>query len=418
MPEIIIDVSRLVSRRIRKRLPTGIDRVGLAYIRYYLNRASAALCVGDRAMILPPTQSRRLFEELLADSDGDASGFLRVVAAGIARAPFPALRTSLRSETTGRWFLNTGHTGLDRPAYEEMLSALGVRPLYVIHDLIPITHPQYCRRSEGVHHVARITRALKTGAAVVCNSRSTADILAGFAGRIGSSLPPMTVAPLGAEQPDALRLAQIRERPPIEDAYFLMLGTIEPRKNHLLMLQVWQRLMAIHGARTPKLVLIGQRGWECEHVERMLERAPGLRDVVLRPERCGDRSLQAWIAHARALLFPSFAEGFGLPVIEALQLGVPVIASDLPVYREFAGSLPEYLDPLDAAGWLVAIDDYAASDSRRRAQRLRTLAGYRAPTWAEHFTRVDALMHRAGGKTTPRSASSDALAVPEIAVDA
>ncbi len=57
--------------------------------------------------------------------------------------------------------------------------------------------------------------------------------------------------------------------------------------------------------------------------------------------------LSNWLAHARALLFPSFAEGFGLPVVEALSVGTPVIATDLPAFREAAGSIPEYLDPLD-----------------------------------------------------------------------
>jgi glycosyltransferase involved in cell wall biosynthesis len=175
-----------------------------------------------------------------------------------------------------------------------------------------------------------------------------------------------------------------------------MVGTIEPRKNHLLVLHVWQRLAERLGARTPRLVLIGQPGWECEHVMRMLERAPALREHVERHERCSDGELHRWLRHAQALLFPSFTEGYGLPVLEALQAGLPVIAADLPVYREFAGNFPEYLDPLNASAWLEAVEAYSDSANRRRVRRVEALAGFRGPTWPEHFARVDELMHRLG----------------------
>jgi glycosyltransferase involved in cell wall biosynthesis len=94
---------------------------------------------------------------------------------------------------------------------------------------------------------------------------------------------------------------------------------------------------------------------------------------------------------ARGLLLPSFAEGFGLPVIEALASGVPVLCSELPALRESGGGVPEYLDPLDAKAWRTAILDYAG-DSPRRAAQLTRLAGWRAPTWDGHFAIVDRLL--------------------------
>jgi glycosyltransferase involved in cell wall biosynthesis len=86
---------------------------------------------------------------------------------------------------------------------------------------------------------------------------------------------------------------------------------------------------------------------------------------------------------------PSFAEGFGLPVVEALAAGVPVIASDLPAFRELAGDIPEYADPLDGARWLELVREYARPDSARRAAQLERIRGFRAPTWKEHFAIVD-----------------------------
>ncbi len=222
-------------------------------------------------------------------------------------------------------------------------------------------------------------------------------------------LPPVAVAPIAPEPLTAAQAAAAMARSPLDKRYFLMLGTIEPRKNHLLVLQVWQRLIDRLGSATPHLVLIGQKGWECEHVMRMLERTPGLREHVLWIDACEDHQLHAWMANARALLFPSFAEGFGLPVVEALQLGVPVLAADLPVFREFAGGLPQYLDPLDVNGWLATVFDYQRPDSRQRERKIEALCSYRAPTWEAHFAAVDDLIRRVDGR------SASAIALPAAA---
>ncbi len=102
-----------------------------------------------------------------------------------------------------------------------------------------------------------------------------------------------------------------------------------------------------------------------------------------------DRRLAKALAGARALLFPNFAEGYGIPLTEALAAGVPVIASDLPVFREIGQGVPELLPPDDAAAWSGAIADYARPDSARRREQLNRLAAFRVPDWQGHFFRVD-----------------------------
>jgi glycosyltransferase involved in cell wall biosynthesis len=178
-----------------------------------------------------------------------------------------------------------------------------------------------------------------------------------------------------------------------------MLGTVEPRKNHWLMLQIWRRLIERHGANAPRLILIGQRGWECENVVDLLERCEILRGFVEEHSTCTDAVVASYLHHAQALLFPSFAEGYGMPLIEALSLGTPVIASDLPAFREIAGDIPEYLDPLDGKRWGEMVEAFTLPQSQMRARQLERMADFRIPTWDDHFSRVGGLMERLGEST-------------------
>src|SRR5205823_11281992 len=111
---------------------------------------------------------------------------------------------------------------------------------------------------------------------------------------------------------------------------------------------------------------------------------------------CSDADLTTYLKHSLALLFPSFAEGYGLPLVEALSFGVPVIASNLPVFREIAGDIPDYLDPLDGLGWLAHIEAFANPSSPERHAQLSRLVNFVPPTWPAHFRLVEELMQRLG----------------------
>ncbi len=294
--------------------------------------------------------------------------------------------------TAGTVLFNPGHSGLESENYYKLIQSWKLAPVFVVHDLIPLTHPEYCRPGEREKHFARIRRIWETGRAVVTNSQATLDALSAFAARCGARLPPCIAALLGPGKP-----AHTECRRMIDEPYFVVLGTIEPRKNHLLLLQVWRHLVERYGSRAPRLVLIGQRGWECENVVDLLERCETLRGVVTELHACSDAELHCYLHHAQALLFPSFAEGYGMPVLEALAQGVPVIASSLPVFQEFARDIPEYIDPLDGRRWLETIEEYATPHSVLRTRQLARLAEFEPPTWADHFDQVDRLLGSIAG---------------------
>jgi glycosyltransferase involved in cell wall biosynthesis len=305
--------------------------------------------------------------------------------------------------TPGALFFNTGHSGLDHPGYAQKVQALRIRPVYFLHDLIPLTHPEYCREGEVAKHRQRLRTMLRTGYGVIANSQATLDDLGAYVRHHATTepLPARWVAHLGLSRLPAPNLQR-----PLKAPYFVIIGTIEARKNHLLLLQVWRDLVTRLGPTAPQLVLIGQRGWECEQVVDLLERCEALRGVVHEVPHCNDAQLATWLVHAQALLFPSFAEGFGLPLVEALASGVPVLASDLPAFREVAGDIPQYLNPLDGLGWLLAIEHYADSAHPSRQAQLARMRGFEPPTWSAHFAKVESWLEqiasdRTGAATKP-----------------
>jgi glycosyltransferase involved in cell wall biosynthesis len=377
MPRLLIDITRLLYRRVTWRLPTGIDRVGLKYLAHYANRAQAVLSLGSASGVLSPADSARAFG-LLLDGESEAPLFSALLNT-------KSLLWGRRSrDLTQAVLLNTGHTGLENPAYARALRAAGARPVFLVHDLIPLTHPEYCRPGERKRHLVRMRNAVTLARGVVTNSRDTLEALTRFAAGLGLRVPPAVVAPLAPGFASSAPGAR-----PMAEPYFVFLGTIEPRKNHWMVLQIWRRLVEQTSAKAPRLVVIGQRGWECENVVDLLERCQELRGFVIEADACSDAELVTYLRHAQALLFPSFAEGYGLPVIEALSLGVPVIASDLPVFREIAGDVPEYVDPLDGQRWMALISEYADPESERRGAQLSRMVSLRVPTWEQHFRVVD-----------------------------
>lgn len=380
-PELLLDVTRLVWRVWTGRLPTGIDRVCLAYLDHYGPRALAVIQRGTVRMVLAKQQSQRLFALLRRGG----RGFRPRLAALLTQA---ALSGGYRGATLGWTYLNVGHTGLDDPALATWLKHKAWKPVFLVHDLIPISHPQFCRAGEAEKHASRMTTVLDCAAGVIVNSAATGDALADFAQQVGKPAPPMQVAWLASDSPTQTKSPIAPQRP-----YFVTVGTIEGRKNHVLLLRLWQRLVRELGDAAPELVLVGQRGWQADEVFTMLDSAPDLQGHVRELGKCDDAEMLAWIDGARAVLMPSFIEGFGIPVIEALQRGAPVIASDLPVFREIAGDIPLYLDPGDEPAWEAAVRDYF-TDCADRSRQLVAMPQYRAPSWPEHFTRVDAWLRR------------------------
>ncbi|WP_321880893.1 glycosyltransferase family 4 protein [Burkholderia cepacia] len=379
MTNILLDVTRLTTRHYDGLLPTGVDRVGLAYINRYGNSARAVFSERGFSTVLSESNSQRIFNLLL--SPGRKRNEVRLI---VARALLNRLSSNRFERAV---LLHTSHNGMEFPRYYRAMRTLNAHPVFMVHDLIPLTHAEYCRSGVDATHRLRIHTALMHASGLIANSQATLDELATEAGRANLPMPPSVVAHLAPAVP-----CLASPLPPLDVPYFVMLGTIEPRKNHWFVLHLWRRLAEQFGAAAPRLVIVGRRGWECENVIDMLERCAELRGLVHEESNCSDERLHALLHHARALLFPSFVEGYGLPLVEALMLRVPVIASNLAIFREIAADMPDYLDPLDGTGWISRILAYVPADSPERSAQMARIAHFREPTWSEHFDRVDTFL--------------------------
>lgn len=373
---LLLDVSRLIWRVWRGRLPTGIDRVCLEYLRHFGPRSLAVVQYRSRRFVLSQRDSDRLFALLL---EGGPSARRRLA----ALAPLAFIRSRRRPPAAGMRYLNVGHTGLHDTRLPAWIAANRIKAVYMIHDLIPVTHPQFCRPAEAQKHALRLENALASAAGIIVNSRSTLDQLAAFAQDRRAILPPTLVAWISGQS-----IAEPVGPTSVDREYFVTLGTIEARKNHLLLLRVWRRLVADLRGKAPLLLIVGQRGWEAEEAEAILDGVDPLKNHVCELSDCSDEQLVGVIRNARALLMPSFVEGFGLPVVEALQLGTPVIATDLPVYREVVGDIPTYLQPDDIEAWTNVIREFIGEPPERQRQK-QVIKHFRAPDWHSHFAKVE-----------------------------
>lgn len=290
-------------------------------------------------------------------------------------------------------FLTVSCATLHKHGALAALRARGCGMAALVHDLIPLTHPDCFPPGEAELHRQRMEGVARFADAAFAVSGAVADEMARWFPAHGLRPPPVEVAHLGLDLPDR---APGAPAPAGDTPYFVMLGSLEPRKNHLLMLEVW-RTLARRGGPSPRLLVIGRRPARGHPAVALLERGD-FGGLVEDRGRLPDAEAAALLRGARALLFPSLAEGFGIPLAEALALGVPVLASDIPAFREVGGAVPEFLDPLDGPGWRQAVLDYAQPDSPSRAAQLARLAFWRAPRWEDHFARVERVLERVAAR--------------------
>ena len=232
------------------------------------------------------------------------------------------------------------------------------QPLVVtIHDTVPWTHAETLTQRGARWHRAMAARAAARADAIAVPTHAVADELVGFL----PGLSPDRVHVLGGgvarallDDPGDLRVAGL------PDEFILSLATLEPRKGLDVLIAALGRM----GHKAPTLVVAGQPGWGGVDPVQAADVA-GVRDLRALG-RMTDAQLGVILRQARALVAPSRAEGFGLPVAEAMAVGTPVICSDIPALAEVAGDAALLVPAGDDAALADAILDLLGDDATRR----------------------------------------------------
>ena len=378
---VVLDVTRSLSPK-SILFPTGIDRVERAYIRHFLTKdAHFVARVGKAQTVFDREAMKALWERINGmtpwgkqDLRGFGRGFKGQVSSDIRRLS-SINKVNIPNDFT---YLNVGHTNLS-----DIPSLKAKHVVGMVHDLIPLTHPEFQTPASVERFKERIAAITKEATTLLVNSAHTKKSLENYLTKIGISreivVNHLGIDPLPEVEP------QTGQRPG-----FVILGSIEPRKNHALLLKVWEQFTEIPEEKRPLLHIIGRRGWLNEDVFKTLDTSPLMgRDIIEHPN-LSDAEISAILRGANALLFPSFTEGYGLPLLEALSVQTPVIASDIPAFREIGGALSLYLNPYDASVWINEIKIH--SKQVKSASVLPDLSNFSPPSWSEHFEKLDSIL--------------------------
>lgn len=247
----------------------------------------------------------------------------------------------------------------------DQLLAAGVKLVGLVHDLLPLEQPQWFRPGLKPRFARHFDALLARASQLLAPSAAVADALVACCAARGRALPVSTLplasnlqslpaSELPTELPAVLRHTGNADSAAAD--YFLVVASIEPRKNHRLILDAFEQRWA--AGDPAALVLVGHAGWCMDEFIARLQTHPERSQRLHWLQDVTDPQLASLYRHARATLCLSQAEGFGLPLLEARQLGCPALASDLPVLRGSGGSWARYcrldVDPVRARHTLLA----------------------------------------------------------------
>lgn len=390
---IEIDLTRLFDR-VRRAAPSGIDRVLVEYLRYGLAQKDTAHFVAfdkDQLISVPRWKARllaRYYQQIWQPSINQPWSHRWV---RLMRFFFKSPRRSqwfkriwspavIESDERDRFLLNLSHKNWQNlEGLRQKRSSVRRRIALFIHDLIPLqpalcdVYPQEFR--QDFEHSLRL--AYRACDLLLVNSNYTHAQVQQWCKSHNLPWRRTAILPLGCRRVEISQKNESRGDPGSRD-FFLILGSIHQRKNLRLIAEIWQ---GMHDP--PRLILVGEQ--EDKALAEKLQQASAQISIF---SGLNDHEVRKLLASCQALLMPSIYEGFGLPLIEAAQLNVPIICSETPLYREILGDIPEYLPADCANSWQKCLDSYRRQLSPRRNQINRLRGSQLQFGWDLHFQRL------------------------------
>ncbi len=279
--------------------------------------------------------------------------------------------------------------------YPPLLAAVrkaGGEAIGCLYDLIPLRYPAATAVKNSGPFIHWFEDVLLRCDAIVCISQSVAQDFVNYL-REKRLAPPLNMRigwwPLGADFRAAAQTSPSPVAHEIASAptpFFMSVGTLEPRKAYSIALDAFEKLWA-EGCDA-RYVIVGRPGWNTRALQRRVREHAEFGRRLFWLRDASDADLFHLYPRARALIFPSFTEGFGMPLVEAAHHGVRVIASDIPVFREVGGDGAVYFDLLDSQSLAARVKEALASS--------REVTPPAVVSWAKSAARLAAIMRDNG----------------------
>ncbi len=363
-----VGLSRAEAHVLTGAMRLNAERVGFSCHNRYRNVMEKLARSGVEALLADYGQScgqghgaRRPRKNLLLRALRDIEHGIRFGSRrtlGHARQWLP-WDTKLVRFNPGDIFVLSGATWdmVDATALEKMINRDGVCLVVLIADMIPWRFPHQFKSKQTVSSFLRFAElAARRASLVLSISRTTSEDFAEFAASVGADPGRIEVIHLGADSP-APQARQPAGMPEdlLSRGYVLSVGTIQVRKNHQLLYQLWRRFAEEGRDRIPRLVLAGSPGWLTDDLLIQIRKDPRVRDSIIVLNSVDDAELSWLYGHSKFTLYPSFYEGWGLPIVESFQHGRPCLASNTSSMPEAGQGLATHLDPLDFMTWRLEI---------------------------------------------------------------
>jgi glycosyltransferase involved in cell wall biosynthesis len=253
-----------------------------------------------------------------------------------------------------------------------------------IHDLLPLTNPQILK-GDPSPYIKKLLGSLSPKSFVFCVSETVKSDLLNFTAHDPNRI---FITPLAADRniffpvTEAGKISAVRKKYGIPEApYFLTLSSFDPRKNFGHIIRCFSQLIQSRKVNDCSLVIVGSNPERNRFVEEAVSRHPQIVRHLIMPGFVPDHDLAAIYSGALAFLFPSFGEGFGLPVLEAMQCGTPVISSNTTSLPEVIGDAGILLDPKDVEAWCHAITNLSGNSAMREQLQQKGIARAALFTW-------------------------------------
>lgn len=256
-----------------------------------------------------------------------------------------------------------------------------------IYDLIPLTHPQFVTEATRQAVVDKFGDVMSlVDFALTISEYVAKEVTYTLETALNRKIPVLAV-PLAHALPENEEEAgedvddEFKESLPNE--YVLCVCTLEGRKNHLILLNSWIALNQKHKGRIPTLVLVGKWGWRIEEFQALFNSSKSVDGKVLLLGNLSDRELKYLYQNCLFTVFPSFVEGWGLPVGESLAYGKPCIASNSSSIPEVGGDFCRYINPYDLVGTLDTIEKAIFDPKGLKEWTERVVRDFKVRTWSD-----------------------------------